>query len=143
MLPPLSHPSPFFLACVSHSSTYLSDLFCVPFPTILHRSWLITVPMTRLHTDLFIAYASLSSLCVPSYYTRIPRPSILVTVLKDTCKNHSRFRLGLLCNPRTIRACSVHFHARNFPTSSRSCPPGREWERFLGFRECLFSRTPK
>ena len=40
--------------------------------------------------------------CIPSYYTCVPWLNILVSVFKDTCKDHSRLRLGLLCNPKTI-----------------------------------------
>ena len=117
------HGSPAYLGHTSHARTASSThtyLYC------FWHAWVISTAMTPIS---FAAYsvqycASVSpftaswrifSACYDSYF-----PWLLVTrstCIYSVCTDSSRFRLGLLCNPRTIN------HLLSFALSSSSVLP--------------------
>ena len=96
-----SHPPPDSppLICVCIAQFYFDSFHLFPYGhvSLLCTFWCISRTITRLVTLLWL--------------------NLYVLVYKDACKGHSLFRLGLLCESRTLNPLLSFTHSRSLSSS--------------------------
>ena len=95
--PRLLTPSPFVCVRVPQFLSVSLDLFCYGHVTLLRTFWCIPRIMTRLVT--------------------LPWLDLSVLVYKDSCSDHSLFRLGLLCEIQDLKPPLSFAHSCSLSSS--------------------------